>query len=364
MRAFVTGATGLLGNNLVRSLEAGGHEVIALARDPAKAEKVLRETSVRLVVGDMRRVEDFAHHVAGCDVVFHTAAYFREAFEPGSDEKELDEINVAGTMRLLDAADAAAVPCFVHTSSGGVIGRKSDGRPGDETTPPLPMQRQNPYFRSKIRGDAAIARWQSRSGIQIVEILPGWIWGPWDAAPTGAGKLVAEFIGGKIPANIGGGACVVDARDVAAAMIEAAAATIARRRGESAAALGAGFVSHAAGAASAAAPPVEKYIVGGRFCSMREIMQHLEVVTGVPGPRFEIPFGVLLAYAYACEAWGKLTGGAPLVTPLAVRTMHARIALDSSKAERELGITFRNVVETFRDSAEWQKRHNGIGNGR
>jgi dihydroflavonol-4-reductase len=348
LRAFVTGATGLLGNNLVRELEARGHEVVALARDAKKAERVLAGTSARIVVGDMLRIDGFGAELGGCDAVFHTAAYFREAFEPGSDDGALEAINIGGTMNLLDAADAAGVACFVHVSSGGTIGRKSDGSPGDEDTPPMPMQTENPYFRSKIKGDAAIAAWRSRSGLRIVEILPGWIWGPYDAAPTAAGKLVAEFRDGRIPANIGGGTCVVDARDVASAMVAAAARAIEAGRG-----------AKSVGSASNGAPEVSKYIVGGTFCSMREIMTHLENATGAPAPRFDIPFAVLLTYAYGCLAWGRLTGGAPLVTPLAVRTMHARIALDSSKAARELGATFRDVAQTIRDSAEWQLDYAG-----
>jgi dihydroflavonol-4-reductase len=347
LKTFVTGATGLLGNNLVRELEAQGHEVVALARDARKAERVLAGTSARTVVGDMLRVGEFARELAGCDVVFHTAAYFREAFEPGSDDSALESINIGGTMKLLDAADAAGVTGFVHVSSGGTIGKKSDGSPGDETTPPMPMQTGNPYFRSKIKGDAAIAAWRSRSGIRIVEILPGWIWGPYDAAPTAAGKLVAEFREGRIPANIGGGTCVVDARDVAAGMVAAAGRAIEAGR------------TRSGGAAGNGMPEVEKYILGGTFCSMREIMTHLENATGAPAPRFEIPFAVLLGYAYGCLAWGRVTGGAPLVTPLAVRTMHACIALDSSKAARELGATFRDVAQTIRDSAEWQLDYAG-----
>jgi dihydroflavonol-4-reductase len=349
VNAFVTGATGLLGNNLVRALEAGGHSVTALARSREKAARVLAGTSARVVVGDMLRVGEFAHEIAGADAVFHTAAYFREAFEPGSDDAALEEINIGGTMKLLDAADAAGVRTFVHVSSGGTIGRKSDGSPGDEDTPPLPMQTENPYFRSKIKGDAAIATWRSTNGLRIVEILPGWIWGPYDAAPTAAGKLVAEFREGRIPANIGGGTCLVDARDVAAAMIAATEK----------AGTGTELTRRTNSVPVPDFPNVEKYIVGGVFCSMREIMMHLESATGAPAPRFDIPFAVLLSYAHACLAWGKLTGGAPLVTPLAVRTMHARIALDSSKAKRELGVTFRDVAETIRDSAKWQRDNSG-----
>lgn len=336
MRTFVTGATGLLGNNLVRTLEAGGHEVVALVRDPAKASRVLADTRVRLVTGDMKDVGGFARELGGCDAVFHTAAYFRESFEPGFDPDALDEINIAATMRLLGAADEADVPCFVHVSSGGVVGTRPDGSPGNEETPPLPMQAANPYFRSKLKGDAAIAAWRGRSGIRIVEMMPGWIWGPWDAAPTAAGKLLAEFLARRIPANIGGGTSVVDARDVAGAMV--AAADLAVQRGGD-------------------GPAVEKYIVGGHYLSMREIMDHLEAATGVRGPRFEIPFSVLLAWGHVAEAWAKRTGGAPLITPLAVRTMAARIALDSGKARRELGAHFRDVRETFRDAAAWWRDH-------
>lgn len=342
MKTFVTGATGLLGNNLVRSLDAAGHSVVALARNAAKAERVLAGTSAEVVVGDMVSVEGFAARMEDCDAVFHTAAYFRETFEPGSDPEALDAINIGGTMALLDAADAAAVPCFVHVGSGGTIGRKPDGSPGDEDTPPMPMQAGNPYFRSKLQGDAAIAAWRSRSGIEIVEMLPGWIWGPWDAAPTAAGKLIGEFVEGRIPANIGGGTSVVDARDVAGAMVAAAEAAVARRRSVE-------QISDV--------PTVTRYVVGGHFCTMREIMDHLEAATGAPAPRLNVPFPVLLAYAYACEAWGRLTGGAPLVTPLAVRTMQARIALDSSKATRELGVSFRDLRDTFDAAARWRREH-------
>jgi dihydroflavonol-4-reductase len=153
VRAFVTGATGLLGNNLVRALEEGGHEVIALVRDPAKASRVLADTRIRLVTGDMKHVAGFARELSGCDAVFHTAAYFRESFEPGFDPGALDRINIDATMRLLGATDEAAVPCFVHVSSGGVVGRNPDGSPGNEETPPLPIQAANPYFRSKLMGD-------------------------------------------------------------------------------------------------------------------------------------------------------------------------------------------------------------------
>ncbi len=332
MKAFVTGATGLLGNNLVRALRAHGHEVTALVRDRAKASRLLEGTGIDIVVGDMKDVAGFSPAMDGTDAVFHTAAYFREAFGPGSHEEALEEINVRATLTLLEAAESRGVPAFVHVGSGGTVGRKPDGSAGDEDTPPLPVQRENPYFRSKIRGGAELAARKGRGSMSVIEVLPGWIWGPWDAAPTEAGKLVAEFLGRGIPANIDGGTMIVDARDVAEAMVAAVRRALASPDPKAG---------------------TERFLVGGRYCTMREIMGLLEGATGVRGPRFTIPHAVLLAYAHGCVAWGRLTGTAPLVTPTAVRTMHAKIALDSSRAVRELGVTFRDPAETFRDTVEW-----------
>jgi dihydroflavonol-4-reductase len=338
VKAFVTGATGLLGNNLVRALRAQGHDVTALVRDRTKASRLLDGTGIDIVVGDMKDVAGFAPAMDGADAVFHTAAYFREAFGPGSHEEALEEINVRATLTLLDEADRRRVRAFVHVGSGGTVGRKPDGSAGDEDTPPLPVQRENPYFRSKIRGGAELAAWKGRGSMSVIEVLPGWIWGPWDAAPTEAGKLVAEFLRGGIPANIDGGTMIVDARDVAAAMVAAV------RRALASPDPGTG---------------AERFLIGGHYCTMREIMRLLEDATGVRGPRFTIPHAVLLAYAHGCVAWGNLAGTAPLVTPTAVRTMHAKIALDSSRAVRELGVTFREPADTFRDTVEWLRGGGG-----
>jgi len=326
MRTFVTGSTGLLGNNLLRALLASGHEVVALARDSAKAQRLLTNTQARIVVGDMLRVADFAAALEGCQAIFHTAAYFREAFAPGADLDALDAVNVAGTLALLEAADRAGVTCFVHVGSGGAIGRKPDGSPGDEQTPPSTAQQANPYLRSKLRGDAAIAAWKGSGNLRVVEILPGWIWGPYDDAPTAAGKLLAEFTAARVPAVIDGGTTIVDARDVAEAMIVAA------ERG----------------------PDRERYIVGGRYVSMAELLTSLERLTSVRAPRLAIPHPALLAYAACAETWARLVGGEPLITREAVRLMHEKIALDSGKAERELGLRFRPLDETLRDTWIWR----------
>src|SRR5918994_6485261 len=114
MKAFVTGATGLLGNNLVRALRAEGHDVRALVRSDTKARQLLGDTGAELVLGDMEDVPGFAETLAGCDVVFHTAAYFREYYASGDHWPKLKAINVHGTLALAEAAHTRGVRRLIH----------------------------------------------------------------------------------------------------------------------------------------------------------------------------------------------------------------------------------------------------------
>lgn len=127
MKAFVTGSTRLLGNNLVRQLLAEGHEVIGLTRSAEKSERMLGDTAATPVVGDIQDIEGFADHLNGCDVVFHTAAYFREYYSKGDHLAKLEAINVTATLDLMAASDARGVKTFVHTSSAGTIGTTNTG---------------------------------------------------------------------------------------------------------------------------------------------------------------------------------------------------------------------------------------------
>ncbi len=329
MKVFVTGSTGLVGNNLVRALEAKGFDVGGLVRSEEKGKRLLGDTNATLVKGDMLDVPSFADALDGCEAVFHTAAYFREYFQPGDHAQALEDVNITGTLNLMTEADKRGVRRFVHVSSGGTIGMKPDGSPGDEDTPPPASQLENLYFKSKVDGDAKIHAWQAANAMQVVEILPGWIWGPGDAAPTAAGQLALDFMAKKLPGIIDGGTCIVDARDVAESMI---AAVEKGRHGE-------------------------KYIVGGRYYSLEQLSKGLEQVSGVPSPTMHVPHGILMVYAWFQETMGSLTGKDVLVTREGVRLMHANMQITSAKAERELGATFRPIEETLRDVVVWYREH-------
>lgn len=325
MRAFVTGATGLLGNNLIQQLLSQGHEVRGLVRSREKAERVFPKCDVEFVIGDMSDVTSFAGSLKGCDVLFHTAAYFREYYQPGNHKTILEKINVQGTIDLLIAAEKNGLRKAIHISSSGVIGLEPDGSPGHEDTLPDEHSTSNLYFASKISAELAIGRFLKERTLPVSMILPGWMWGPGDWAPTGSGQLVLDYMKQKLPGVIDGGGSAVGARDVARAAIAAA------DRGHSG----------------------ERYIVGGRYFDFADIIAMLERVTGVPAPARKIPYMLSLAVGFASENWARLTGKSALVTMEAVKTMHAKKAVSSDKAIKELSAAFRPFEETVRDEVEW-----------
>lgn len=328
MKAFVTGSTGLLGNNLVRALEARGSTVVGLARSPDKARRLLGGTAARVVAGDMERIAAFAPELDGCDVVFHTAAYFREYYGPGDHADALRRINIDATLALMGEADRRGVKRFVHVSSSGAIGMHADGRPGDEQTPPSAEQLENLYFRSKHEGDQAIRGFSPAHGLEVIEILPGWMFGPGDAGPTGAGQLTLDVIGRRIPVTMAGGMCVVDARDVADAMVTAA-----------------GRGRHG-----------DRFIVGGEFRTMVDVIGALAAAGGVPGPAFTMPVPVALAAAHLSELVARVTKKTPLLPLDGVRIAVKGQKVSSERAVRELGASFRPFDRTARDVVAWYRQ--------
>ncbi|MFY1828850.1 SDR family oxidoreductase [Myxococcus fulvus] len=330
MRAFVTGSTGLLGNNVVRALVARGHTVRALARSSAKARQLLGGLSgVEVVEGDMLDVKGFAAALEGCDVVIHTAAYFREYYAAGDHWPKLYAINVTATVALAEEAHQRGVKRFVDISSSGTVGAKADGTPGDESTPPAALLAGNLYFKSKVESERELNAFSARTGMDVVYILPGWMFGPGDAGPTGAGQLILDLAAGKMPALLEGGSCLVDARDVAEATLVAA------QKGRSG----------------------ERYLVGGEFVDLRTLTRTIEAVSGIPAPRRVLPHALALTLGALAQTWARLTGGETALTVEGVRVMHAKLRVDSSKAKRELGVRFRPLEETLRDTVDWLREH-------
>jgi dihydroflavonol-4-reductase len=328
MKVFVTGSTGLLGNNVVRALVKAGHDVVGLTRSAEKADWMLGDTGASFVTGDMRAVGDFVAALDGCDAVVHTAAYFREYFTPGDHAESLNAINVEGTLALMAEADKREVKRFIHVSSAGVIGHKPDGSPGDEDTPPNPEMMENGYVRSKVEGDKKIAAYAPTSGMRIIEILPGWMWGPGDAAPTNAGRLVKQFLAGKLGAVPRGGAPIVDARDVATGIVTALSYE------------GSG----------------DRFIIGGEFRTTRELGDLLAKYGGRKAPR-QVPVGAAVLVAHISEIAAKLSGTAPTVPLQGIRVITSGHRVSSARAQAELGVTFRPLDDTIGTVFKWYAEH-------
>jgi dihydroflavonol-4-reductase len=326
MVAFVTGATGLLGSNLVRLLIEQGYQVRALVRSARKAASVFSGMPVEFIENDVRNVADYQQALVGCDVVFHTAAFFREYFQPGDHWKTLEATNITATIDLLRAAERQGVKKVIYTSSSGVIGMQPGADWGDESCAPDAHAMENLYFRSKVIAEQEIATFLKTSQLPVVLILPGWMFGPSDTAPTSSGQIVRDFLAQRLPGILDGGGSPVDVRDVAQGMINAVA------RGISG----------------------ERYIIGGdRFVTFRELLETLQQVSGVAAPTMPIPYAISLVYAWVSEQYGRITGKPVLATVNGVRTLKQRRQTRSDKAVRELGVTFRPLSETLRDEVTW-----------
>lgn len=326
--AFVTGATGLLGSNLCRALVSQGWQVKGLVRSLDKAKRFLGDCAIEFVQGDIANVSAFAEALRDVDVVFHTAAFFREYYLPGHQWETMKHINVDATMELLRAAEVRGVTRTVFTSSSGVI-QTHPRHAATEAAPYSKFAEKNLYFKTKVLAEQEIYRFLETSRMDVVMILPGWMMGPGDAAPTGAGQLVLNLLAGKLPGVINGSATLTDARDVATTMIMAA------ERGQRG----------------------ERYLAAGRLTTMREIALELEAISGVKAPQLTIPDWVALTIAWLLEKWAGLTGGVNPMPFSGVQTLLEKAHLSSAKAQQSLGTTFRPFQETLKDTVMWYQTH-------
>jgi dihydroflavonol-4-reductase len=327
---FVTGSTGLLGNNLVRALVARGVKVKALARSVRKAEQQFAGIEgVAIVQGDMTAVGDFASHLEGCEVLFHAAAYFRDSYTGGDHAAALRAVNIDGSRTLIQAAYDAGVRRMVHTSSIALL----DGPRGallDENCLRDRAQADD-YYRSKIDTDAVVLDFLAdHPEMDASLIMPGWMHGPGDIGPTSAGQVTLDYLHGRLPGVPPGTVSLVDARDVAAVAIAAAEKG---RRGE-------------------------RYLAAGRHMTMAEVLGCYERVTGIAAPQRCIPTAALRAVAAIGEVRARITKQPVLLSMATVRLMLReadRTHFSSNKSETELGLIFRPVDETLADEVAWYR---------
>lgn len=325
--AFVTGASGFVGANLVRVLLDRGWRVRALVRGDAPS---LDGLDVERVRGDLFAPELTAA-MRGCDAVFHVAATYSLWRR---DREALTHANIDGTRSVLAAARAAGVPRTVHTSSVAAIGVRPDGAPADETYQSPPQRLIGAYKRSKYFAEREVRR-AVEAGQDVVVVNPTTPVGPWDAKPTPTGQIIVRFLRGRMPAYVDTGLNVVDVRDVAVGHV------LAYERG-------------VAG---------QRYILGHENLTLRTLLGRLAALTGRPAPRLRLPHVVPLAYAALGEYVLARAGVEPDVSVESVQMARQRMFYDAQKAVRELGFPQSPVAPALADAVSWFEDHGYVTRG-
>ncbi|MFI6578250.1 NAD-dependent epimerase/dehydratase family protein [Nocardiopsis sp. NPDC050513] len=337
-RALVTGATGLLGSNIVRLLLERGQEVVALVRDPDRARRLLpaEDPRLRLAAGDVTAPESYRGLFAGVDEVFHTAAYFREYFQDPSLTGPLEDVNVRATGDIVREAADAGVPVLVHTSSINVLALRGPDDPADERTPApdryLRMRVSECYPSSKVRAERVVDDLvaSGRTGdTRIAVVLPGWMWGPGDAGPTSAGRLFLDVARGSVRAVPRLANYVVDARDVALACV--AAARVGRH---------------------------DRYVLAGGKVPLPRLTRAVAAETGSRAPR-AVPAGLAMAAAALMELQAKVSGTEPTATRTAIGVLREgdQRHISSRLALEDLGVGTRPLTETITAMGAWYRQH-------
>jgi dihydroflavonol-4-reductase len=294
--------------------------VRVLAR-PRSDRRALEGCAVEIAEGDLLDPASLRRAVADARHVYHTAADYR-LWAP--DLRELYRANVDGTRHLLQAAAEAGAERIVYTSTVGAVGIPKDGTPGDETTPVTLADMVGAYKSSKFLAERVADEWAAR-GAPVVIVNPSAPIGPWDVRPTPTGQMIVDFLNGKMIGSVDTGLNVVHVRDVSRGHILAAQN---------------GRVG-------------ERYILGHRNLPLLEIFRMLSSLTGVPAPRFRVPYAVAWLAAAAMEGVSRITRRPPAVPLTAVRMARKRMYFSSDKAIRELGLPQTPAETALKDAVDW-----------
>ena len=321
MLAFVTGATGFLGSHVARVLVENGANLRLLVRSSSDLRN-LEGVPGEQVVGDLRDPSSFDNALYGCDALFHVAADYRIWVR---DPDEMYRSNVEGTRAILDSARKKRVRRTVCTSSVATMGFIGDGSNADENSPVNLGDMIGPYKRSKFMAEQ-VALEASRNGMDVVVVNPTTPVGERDIKPTPTGRIVVDFLKKKFPAYVDTGLNLVDATECARGHVMALERG---RRGE-------------------------RYILGGENLTLKQILDKLAAITGLPSPTVRVPHFVALGAAVVDELWtGRIRGLEPRATIDAVQMGRKKMFVNSAKAERELGWKTVPVDASLRRAVDW-----------
>lgn len=316
----MTGASGFLGASVARALLDRGRQVRLLVRESSDRRNI-EGLDAEIRLGDLRDAAAVSSAIAGCAEVYHVAAEY--SFWSAR-TLDMFESNVHGTRNVMDACLEHDVERVVYTSTVGTIGLGGDGD-GDERSPSAKSQFCGSYKRSKLEAETLVLSYAAR-GLPVVVVNPSAPIGPWDRKPTPTGKIIVDFVRGRMPAYLDTGLNVVHVHDVAIGHVLAA------ERGK----VG------------------ERYILGNRNMTLEQILGVLGALTGRPAPTLRIPYGIAYAAGLVSTLVADCITHEPPGIPLdAVRMARFKMFFNPAKAIEELGLPQTPVERAFEDALEW-----------
>jgi len=324
MKALVTGATGFVGGAVARALVRAGVDVRVLARSQSDTQN-LSGLPVERVEGDLLNPASLRTALAGCQQLYHVAAYYALWAKYPS---IFYDINVTGTCNVLTAARLAGIQRTVYCSTIGAIGLPADGGLGTENTPVSLDQMAGHYKRSKYLAEQEVLKFASE-GLPVVIVNPSAPVGAADVKPTPTGQVIVDFMKGRMPAYIETGLNIVDVDDVAAGHL------LAMEKGRQG----------------------ERYILGCRNLMLKDVFDILSGLTGIKAPSLRLPRSAVLPLAYVNQWIANLTGQPPRIPLEGVKMAKYRMHYDCSKAIRELGIPQTPPEAALEKAVQWFRSH-------
>ena len=330
MKTLVTGAAGFLGSHVARQLVARGDDVRVLMR-ASSSNRAISDLPLEYVTGDLRDAASLDRAMSGVQRVFHVAADYRLW---AKNSQDIYDSNVGGTKNLLHAARRAGVEQLIYTSTVATIAVDRRQLPNELTDSKL-EEMVGHYKRSKWMAEQEALQ-AAKNGLPVIVAMPTTPVGPWDWKPTPTGKIILDFLNGKMPGYVETGLNFVGVEECAAGHLLAA------ERGK----IG------------------ERYLLGAENLTLKGLLDLLSRITGLPAPMMKIPHGVALGVAYVESAFSRIMGKEPQIPVEGVKIAQHMMFVDASRAKRELGFQPGPVEAALQRAVRWYQANGYVNPGR
>jgi dihydroflavonol-4-reductase len=330
MTVLVTGAAGFLGSHVARQLVSRGENVRVLVRE-SSSRRAIADLPLEYATGDLRDEASLTRAMNGVQRVFHVAADYRLW---AKNPQDIYDSNVGGTTNLLSAAKKASIERLVYTGTVATIAVDRPTLPNEFTNSRL-EEMIGHYKRSKWMAEQEVLQ-AAKNGLPAVIAMPTTPVGPWDWKPTPTGKIIVDFLSGKMPGYVETGLNFVGVEDCAAGHLLVA------EKGQ----IG------------------ERYLLGAENLTLKQVLDLLARFTGLPAPRLKIPHSLALGVAYAETAFSRLLGREPQIPVEGVKIAQHLMFVDCARAQRELGFRPEPVAAAFERAARWYEANGYVSERR